>query len=288
MFRMNFSRIKLRTLLLLISLFILTGIAGAQDSLWSASYGGTYNESCRASVRLSNGDYLLLGSTFSYGAGDYDIYLVKTDSTGTKLWEKTYGGVEADHGYDIQTTYDGGFIIVGSTSSSGAGKRDIYLIKTSSDGTSLWTKTYGGVENEEGMSVRETNDSGFIVFGTTGSYGAGGTDFYLVRTDSLGDSTWTKTYGGTSGEAGRAVREVSYDSGFVMIGNTGSYGSGYSSFYLVRTDKSGDTLWTANYGGARADLGYTVEVTNDKGYILGGATAPDGKNFYDAYVIKTD
>ena len=258
----------------------------AQDSLWSSVYGGYYNESGNSAVRLDNGDFLLLGSTYSYGSGDYDIYLVKVDSTGTKIWTRTYGGSGTDYGCDITPTSDGGFIIVGSTTSYGAGGHDLYLIKIDDVGTVVWSKTYGGTADDRGASVRMSADSGFIVCGTTASFGTG-TDIYLIKTDSLGDSTWTRTYGGSGGESGSAVR-VAIDSGYILLGSTGSYGAGYSSFYLVRTGATGDTLWTATYGGARADFGYGLETTNDKGYILTGATAPDGASFYDAYLVKTD
>ncbi|MDD4051050.1 MAG: hypothetical protein PHR28_04005, partial [candidate division Zixibacteria bacterium] len=258
----------------------------AQDSLWAVHHGGRLNETGYACRMLTNGDYAMVGATFSQGAGDYDVYLVKLDSAGDIFWERTYGGIGADVGTDLQVTPDSGFIIAGYTASWGNGKRDICLIKTSSDGTMEWIKTFGGVSDEEAYSVQVTADSGFIVCGTTMSFGQGG-DLYLIRTDRNGDTLWTRTYGGTAGESGAAVR-VTSDGGFVAIGNTGSFGVGYSSIYLVRTDSNGDTLWTATYGGEHADLGYDVEPTNDNGFILSGATVPAGQNYYDAYLVKID
>ncbi len=258
----------------------------AQDSLWALNYGGVYNESAGSMARLSTGDLVLCASTFSYGAGDHDVYLIKTDSIGTVDWSYTFGGSGTEYGRDIQATADGGFIIAGSTTSYGAGNRDIYLLKIDSAGTELWYQTFGGTAHDDAYSVRETYDGGFIVCGTTESFGTG-TDMYLVRTDSSGDSLWTQTYGGASGESGAAVRET-VDSGFVLIGNTGSYGTGYSSIYVVRTDSIGDTVWTSTYGNDRADLGATLEQTGDNGFILGGTTVEDGENYYDAYVVKID
>ena len=260
--------------------------AYGQDSLWAIHHGGRLNETGYACRMLPGGDYAMVGTTFSLGAGDYDVYLVKLDSAGDVFWERTYGGIAADVGTDMQVTPDSGFIIVGYTASWGNGKRDICLIKASSDGTQEWIKTFGGVADEEAYSVQVTADSGFIICGTTMSFGSGG-DLYLIRTDRNGDTLWTKTYGGTAGESGAAVR-VTSDGGFVAVGNTGSFGVGYSSIYLVRTDPNGDTLWTAAYGGARADLGYDVERTNDNGFILSGATVPAGQNYYDAYLVKVD
>lgn len=273
--------------IIILLLLILTGqTTSAQDSLWTANFGGSSNESGQAAIQLSDGDIVMIGSTYSYGAGDHDIYLIKTDSTGIVQWSQTFGGTGTEYGYDLVETSDGGLILVGSTTSSGAGGRDVYLIKTDSGGVETWSQTYGGSSNDEAFSVREIYDKGFVICGTTASYGTNG-DIYLIRTDSLGDTTWTKTYGGGAGDAGAAVR-VTSDSGFVIVGTTGSYGAGYSSIYLIRADSVGDTLWTANYGGSRADLGFTVEEISDLGFIIGGATAPAGENFYDAYIIRTD
>ncbi len=257
-----------------------------QDSLWAVHHGGRLNETGYACRMLGGGDYVMAGATFSQGAGDYDIYLVKLDSTGSIFWERTYGGAGTDVGTDLQITPEGGFVVVGYTVSWGKGKRDICLVKTTVDGTMEWIKTYGGVADDEAYSIRVTADSGFIICGTTMSFGQGG-DMYLIRTDRNGDTLWTKTWGGPAGESGAAVR-VTADGGFIAIGNTGSFGAGYSSIYLVRTNSNGDTLWTAAYGGARADLGYDVERTNDNGFILSGATVPTGQNYYDAYLVKVD
>ena len=283
------SRMKYRLsvlIALVIGGFCLAIPAQAQDSLWASRYGGSLNESANAITRLSSGDFVLCGSTFSYGAGEHDVYVVKTDSVGLTRWQETYGGTGTEYGFDLQQTSDGGFIIVGSTTSSGAGGRDVYLVKTDSGGAEQWTRTIGGANNDEGRSIRELYDHGFIICGTTASFGVG-TDIYVIRTDSLGDTLWTKTYGGAAGESGAAIRETS-DSGFIMIGNTGSYGTGYSSMYAVRTDSIGDTLWTATYGNDRADLGATVEIAFDDGFIFGGTTVEDGENYYDAFVVKTD
>jgi len=259
----------------------------AHDTLWTANYGGFYNETGQSMLRLSNGDMIIVGSTYSYGAGDYDIYLIRTDSTGIAIWEETYGGAGIDIGSDIMQSSDGNIIIVGSTTSVGNGNKDMYVLKVDTDGSLIWSKTFGGAGIDEAHAVGETSDNGLVICGTTTSYGAGGSDFYLVRTDAAGDSLWTATYGGAAGESGQDI-DIASDGGFIMVGHTGTYGTGYSSIYLVRTDSAGDTLWTSTYGNDRADLGYAVAVTNDNGCILAGATAPDGANYYDAYVAKTD
>jgi len=271
----------------LFTLLITFSIATSQDIIWTNNYGGSLNEMGYACLNTDDNGLVVLGSTYSYGSGGMDIYLVRTDSLGATLWAKTFGGASTENGYDVQVTYDNGYIIAGATDSYGNGGLDVYLIKADSGGNVLWTKTYGGTDDDEALSVRQAADSGFILCGTTYSYGAGYNDIYLIKTDADGDTVWTKTFGGTGGESGNSVRETA-DSGYIAIGSTGSFGSGYSSMYVIRTDRNGDSLWTSTYGGTKADIGYAVENTSDNGFILAGASASFGASYNDVYLVKTD
>jgi hypothetical protein len=257
----------------------------AQSLVWSERYGGQLNEGGYGCVVTTDQACVLVGSTFSYGSGDFDVYLVKVDSLGDTLWTQTFGGPSAEYGYDIQSTSDNGFIITGSTRSFGAGGRDLYLIRTDEFGNQLWMKAYGGPLSEEGFSVRETSDGGFIVCGTENSFGGGSADLYLLRLGQNGDSLWSRSYGGALGESGAAVRQTG-DGGFIAVGSTGSYGEGYSNVFVVRTDSSGDSLWIAVHGGAKADFGYSIEETLDNGYVIVGTTASSGAGFSDACLTK--
>ncbi|MCB2229974.1 T9SS type A sorting domain-containing protein [bacterium] len=277
---------------LAISLFvvlILSIPASGQDILWETGYGGTLNETGAASCPAEANGLVLAGSTYSFGAGDFDIYVLRLDSLGDTLWSVTWGGTAADYGYDVTPSADGGFVVCGSTESFGNGGRDLCLVKISSTGTVLWSRQIGGSANDVGASIRLLADSGFVVGGTTASSGAGYDDFYLVRTDRNGIVQWQKTYGGAGGESGAAVRAINGGSGgFVLVGSTGSFGEGYSSIYVVRTNTVGDTLWTSTYGGSRADLGQTIEIAPDGGFLIAGATASYGAGFYDCYLVRTD
>ena len=172
------------------------------DMLWSRTFGGSAADDGNSVVETSGGGYIIAGETGSFGAGSYDVYLVKTDSSGNALWSRTFGGSGADDAHSVRQTSDGGYIIAGDTGSFGAGGSDVYLIKTDPDGIELWSKTFGGTGSDYGHSVGETSDGGYIVSGYTGSFGAGANDVYLVKTDPNGNELWSRAFGGTGTDSG--------------------------------------------------------------------------------------
>jgi hypothetical protein len=170
-----------------------------------------------------------------------DVYLIKTDSVGNTLWTRTYGGFVGDEGWSVQQTSDGGYIITGYTASFGAGMLDVWLIKTNAFGDTLWTETYGDTLGDGGSSVQQTTDEGYIITGSTNSFGAGSHDVYLIKTDSLGDTLWTRTYGGIFTDWGQSVQQT-LDGGFIIAGGTYSFGSGNTDVYLIKTDGNGQVV----------------------------------------------
>jgi hypothetical protein len=279
---------RMTPLLFIFSFIVtLTSASISAQQVWSAHYGGVYNDGGYACVATPDHGYAAAGSTFSYGSGNFDVYLLALDSLGDTLWTRSIGDTLSEYGRDIQNTPDGGFIIAGSTNSIGNGKEDVLVIRTDRFGNTLWMKTYGGKQSDEAWSIRATPDSGYIVCGTTYSSGHGYGDLYLLKISAQGDSLWSKTYGGAGGESGYAVR-VTPDGGLIAVGATGSFGTGYSSLYAVRTTSAGDSIWAATFGGAKADLGYTVELGIDGGFLFAGVTAPASSAFYDMYVVKSD
>ena len=189
---------------------------GSGGATWQRTFGGTDNDFGNAVRQTSDGGYVIVGYRHEPAVVETDVYLVKTDDSGTLQWQRTFGGSGYDRGHSVQQTCDGGYIIVGETGSYGVGG-DIYLIKTNSLGEMLWQKTFGGSSGEVGNSVQESADGGFIFTGWTGSYGAGSYDVYLVKTDNSGTMLWSKTFGGVAEDRGYSVQETS-DGGYVLTG----------------------------------------------------------------------
>jgi uncharacterized delta-60 repeat protein len=206
---------------------------------WAKTYGGTNWDQAFSVQQTSDGGYIVAGLTRSFGAGLNDIFLIKTDANGNLQWAKTYGGTNFDYAYSVQQTSDGGYIVAGGTNSFGAGGYDFFLIKTDANGDIIWAKTYGGTNNDSAFSVQQTSDGGYIVAGRTRSFGAGGYDFFLIKTDANGNVQWAKTYGGTSSDYAFSVQQTS-DGGYILAGITSSFGAGLADIFLIKTDTNGD------------------------------------------------
>ncbi len=203
------------------------------NSQWQKTFGGSNSDWGYSVQQTSDGGYIIAGATSSFGAGDFEVYLIKTDSSGISQWQRTFGGSDWDSGNSVQQTSDGGYIIAGGTYSFGAGNGDVYLIKTDSGGNSQWQKTFGGSYYEWDNSVQQVSDGGYIIAGSTESFGAGNDDVYLIKTDSGGNSRWQKTFGGSSDDWGYSVQQAS-DGGYIIAGDTYSFGAGFSDVYLIK------------------------------------------------------
>lgn len=203
------------------------------------------------------------------------------------LWTKTFGGLQWDYGQEVEQTFDGGYIIVGYTSSFGSGFQDVYLVKVDIDGNLIWYKTYGGTDFDYGNSIKQTADSGYIIAGSTASFDSIWSDVYLIKTDVNGDTLWTRTYGEDFySESCYSVWQT-FDGGYVFITNKRDSLDG-RDIWLIKTDVNGDTLWTKTYGRAAFDDGYSVRQTTDGGYIIAGRSNLTTSSFYDVYLVRTD
>ena len=245
--------------------------------LWNKTYGGHQG---RSVVQAVDGGYAIAGSMAPLGTG---VYLVKTDSAGNLLWNKTYGGLS---GNSIVQTIDGGFAIAGISLPLGDNGNDVYLVKTDSAGNLLWNKTYGGTAAEEGNSIVQTVDRGYVIAGSSSDLGA--TDVYLVKTDSTGNLLWNKTYGetGYAYEHGYSVVQTS-DGGYAIAGDSNNDGP-----YLVKTNSLGTMQWNKTYGGTQPGAARSVVQTADGGFAIAGtyfSWLPPSRGYeYGEYLVKID
>jgi len=254
---------------------------------WNKTYGGTGDDQGYWVAQTSDGGYAVAGTTASFGAGNVDGWLIKTDSTGNMQWNKTYGGAGLDNSFEFVATPDGGYALGGLTTSYGAGGMDYWLVKTDAAGTVQWNKTYGGTGVEIMLYLIRTADGGYAMAGPTSSFGAGGQDYWLVKTDGSGNMQWNKTYGGTGADMGWNVVQT-FDGGYALGGYTSSFGAGAQDFWLVKTDAVGNAQWNQTYGGAGNDVIQCLIQTSDGGYFLTGSTASFGAGGKDAWLVKTD
>ena len=256
------------------------------DVQWSKTYGGAADDGGCSVQQTADSGYIIAGYTMSFGAGEGDIYLVKTDANGDTQWTRTFGGSHADEGCAVEQSTDGGYIIAAGTTSFGSGNWDAYVIKADANGDTLWTRTFGGPYKDEGYSVQQTSDGGFITTGATELDVGHVPDVYLVKTNADGDSLWTRAVESPDGAYGWSVRQTA-DSGYVIAGTAYIPGRG-DDLYLVRTNVAGDTLWTRTFGGDSSDYGWSVDRTGDGGLIVVGITKSFGAGDGDVYLIKAD
>jgi hypothetical protein len=255
------------------------------DMQWNQTYGGTGDDEAYSVIQTNDTGYVIAGITDSYGAGETDAWLVKTDSSGNMQWSQTYGGVAQDGAYSVIQTSDGGYALAGYTDSYGAGSFDFWLIKTDSHGNMMWNQTYGGSGDDEASCVIQTRDGGYALAGYTNSFGAGSYDFWLVKTNSSGSMMWNQTYGGTGDDEAECVIQTS--NGYALAGYTNSTGAGSDDFWLVNTDSSGTSQWSQTYGGAYDEIANALVQTSDGGYALGGLTGSYGAGNVDYWLVKT-
>jgi hypothetical protein len=198
-------------------------------------------------------------------------------------WNRTFGGVYPDEGWAVHQTFDGGFIMVGYTASYGGGNSDIWLIKTDSDGYRIWDKTYGGPGSDFSRSVQQTSDGGYIIGGTTDSYGNGDYDFFVIKTDAYGTPQWQKTFGGSNEDHCQAVQQLS-SGDYILTGDWDLGGT--SDLCLMKIDSEGNELWSKLFSGEHFGFSTDIQITPDGGFIIAGSIDLSGNT--EMWLLRTD
>jgi len=197
-----------------------------------------------------------------------------------------FGGSSDDLAVGIIQTDDGGYVIAGTTHSFGAGSSDFWLIKLDTTGNIEWNRTYGGPEADTAAAIIQTSDTGYAIWGTTSSFGAGDTNFWLVKVDSSGNIQWNQTYGQTTAEA-KSLTQTS-DSGYALVGIQENGTN--SSAWLVKTDSFGNLQWNQTYqDNSHSKNVYSVVQLDDNGYMFAGSTNAFSEDIsHDGWLVKTD
>lgn len=239
-------------------------------SVWLKYYGGPLDDAANEIIATNDGGYALIGTTVFSNTTSY-ITFIKLTNSGDSSWAKTYGGLNSEIGTSIIQTTLGNYFIGGSCGDYFNYKSDFYLIKTNSNGDTIWTKKYGGIQNERLNSIAQCSDGGIVMAGYTESFGAGSRDFYLIKVDANGSVQWSKTYGDALMDVANSVKQTP-DGGFILAGYS-HYGATSSDIFIVKTNSTGDTLWTRTFTQpTKAMTANDVIVTKDGGYAITGTT----------------
>lgn len=266
--------------------FWLVKYSSSGTKLWDKTFGGSGVDIAEAVRATSDGGYIIAGYTYSYGAGNSDMWLVKTDSSGVEQWNAEAGGTGIEVARDVRETSDGGFIAAGFTEVAGTGLSDFMLVKFSSSGAIQWQKTFGGSMRDQAYSVIQTSDGGFAMAGLTESYGSGQADLWVVKTNSSGSQSWTALSGGAYYDGATSIAQTS-DGGYIVTGYIES-ASNKEDMALLKLSSTGAKQWQQTFGGADRDYGNSVAQTTDGGYIIAGHTRSTGAGEEDAWVVKTN
>ncbi len=255
---------------------------------WQRTYGGVDNDLSGPMYQTTDGGYIVSGRTYSFGAGPRNLLVLKLNSSGDIEWQRTYGTGSIDfYSVDFQQTNDGGFIAAGDTRSFGAGQEDMWILKLDSVGKIEWQRTFGGSEYDRSLCIQQANDSGYIVLGYTKSFGAGDSDILILKLSSIGEIEWQSTYGGSDSDSSRSIQQT-YDGGYIIAGGTSSFGAGDSDMWVLKLDTVGDIEWQRTYGGIESEWAYSIQQSEDGGYIVAGYACSFGAGDADVWILKLD
>ncbi len=289
---------------------------------WVKTYGGSGEDEAIAVTKTIDGGLLILGTTNSIDGDisgktstDKDFWLLKLDSDGTKVWDKTLGGSDDDIATAIIQSSQGGYILSGySRSNDGdvgttAGFFDYWIIKIDENGTKQWSSTFGFPGTDQATKIIETREGGYFVtgfFDVTASGGQGNDgrnslhgvgEYWGIKLDASGNYIWRRYFGGSNNDRSYDVIQTT-DSGFLLVGSSESDDfditddKGSYDFWVVKVSKDGDTLWTKSYGGSEIENGRGLTQTQDGNYLFVGDTRSTDqdvtglKGNADAWVIK--
>ena len=204
--------------------------------IWSKAIGGKDDEEAKAITISKDGSIFLAGSSRSYGDHGFEFYILKFSPSGKYLFRRTFGGEEDDFIYAMDATKDGGVVVAGSTESFDSKHNDVDIIRFDKNGKIIWHKIYGFKSKEWANAVLSLDDGGFLVAGTTKSFGFGKYDFYLLELNSRGSSRWANVYGGEDRDMAHSLTKLK-DGSILVTGETESFGNGDYDVMMIKMRK---------------------------------------------------
>jgi len=249
--------------------------------VWQKRYGGgdEYEDCFTDAQQTSDGGYILVGWTYTFGTGEADAWIVRIDSSGNIVWQRSYGDANLHNAMAVQPTGDGGYLVVGGNGGGTSPSYSAWCIKLDSTGSVVWQRSYMGTSFRD---IQPTSDGGHVLVGcatVSASFQA-----YCVKLGPTGNTVWQKAYGGSSDDYARSVRETS-DGGYILAGTTGSGGG---DAWCVKTDSAGSVVWQKTYDGSYLDTATSVLATSDGGYLFVGETDTLGAGLSDTWCVKLD
>lgn len=270
---------------------LLMGLAGSfqlQAQGWEIYFGGNNEDFGHSIIQTQNRGYVIAGFSESFGPngtpsdGDMDVYVIRTEVDGREIWSNVYDDGFVEHGYSIIETPDKGFLVAGDIRQTQLSSSNVYLLKIDAQGKKLWSKQFGGAGNDSGYRIiRTVSSGGYLIVGTTDSFGNGGNDVFLVKIDEQGEQIWAKAFGTTGNDFGRGALELS--DGYLITGTAYNAFNGTADLYLLKVDLSGNFVWQKFFGSSNdIDEGYNLVMTDDGNVVMVGYTG----SLSDVWLIK--
>jgi hypothetical protein len=265
---------------------------------WSKTFGGSYFDSGFSAVETMDGGFVAAGETYSKGLGCSDIWIIKLDSRGNLLWERTYGGERYDHSYSIHENIDGSYAVAGSKGALGNVESFLWFFTVSRDDGSIIEqveKAYGSLEEDRGLYVVQTlgqdNYGGYVLAGDREYDTLDGTnsDALVIKLDSGLEENWFNVYKGNNSNYWNKIFEVreTADSGYICAGYTDSSLDGSTDIWIYKLNLSGEKVWENVIDRGFSEKAYSVSETSDNGYIAAGfMLSPRADN--DFFIVKLD
>ncbi|MHA2326517.1 MAG: hypothetical protein ACXACB_14010 [Promethearchaeota archaeon] len=251
------------------------------QTLWNNTYGKQSIDRVYSGLQNTEGDFLFVGETWSFGNGNNDFWTIKVNNLGISQWNKTYGGSGVDYARSIVQTLDRGYLIVGDIDSN------MCLVKIDSTGDTKWNTTFGVIGNGIARYITRTFDDNYVIVGSSFSGDPIWGDMVLIKINSTGWVLTTNLFGGGAKDIAHSV-VATVDGGVLIAGSTQSYGAGNSDIWLVKTDVEGELQWSKTYGGPDIEAALSVIHTSDGGFLLGGVSSSYGFGPSDMWVVKVD